>query len=276
MKLLICVVIIILGLYLKNYYTFVYLRSQIFPFHIDDLVFDCHQDHFIESHLQRLAHRSATPHELEFLVKYKKFCDSPHTYSMASRACVDFAHFLIKETLDVPGDIAEFGVWKGGMAMWIQSLLMYYNQHHSKKLFLFDAFTHFPSTDKSIKDSLIHPITHYLFENTFSLDTVISNFYKFNLNHNNLVFVPGLFQQTCPHVGIQKLSILRIDCDYYEPTLHVLNSHYFHIQKGGYIVIDDFNNEHVSCREAVLEFRQKNNITIPIQICHNFAYWQID
>lgn len=282
----VCVVLILsVAYYSYRYYlmyksTFVTLRQHIFPFQIEDMSFDHIKDGTYIKKILKHAYRKPEDHEVEFLVKYKKFCDHKDSFSLAREPEIDFITKILPKIKNVPGDIAEFGVWKGGMAMWIQAIMIYHGMHVSKRLFLFDAFGKFPAPKKNNchQDTKLHPITTFLFENSdYDVETIQKNFERFQLMKSNVVFVPGLFDDTCPNKQIKKLALLRLDCDYYEPTLHILNSHYFDISPGGILLIDDFNNQYVGCRQAILDFRKKHNINIPI-IEDNTAgcvYWQI-
>jgi O-methyltransferase len=188
---------------------------------------------------------------------------------MARTPEINLMHHIIHLTKNVEGDIAEFGVWKGGMAMWIKNLLNYYNLN--KKLWLFDTFNSFPKSDINNKDSNIHPITEFLFDQQYN---VFDNFKKFNLLDNNINFIIGKFQDTIPHTLIPKLSILRLDCDYYEPTMLILENYYNCISKNGCVIIDDYNNQHLGCKDAVDDFRKKHKIYNKIiNLGDGYVYW---
>ena len=64
-----------------------------------------------------------------------------------------------------------------------------------------------------------------------------------------------------PH-PIKKLSILRIDSDTLHATLLILERLYSLLVPGGSVVVDDFHL--AGCRLAVLNNREKNNLTSPI------------
>ncbi|AYV78325.1 MAG: macrocin o-methyltransferase, partial [Edafosvirus sp.] len=85
----------------------------------------------------------------------------------------------------------------------------------------------------------------------------------------------GLFQNTVPITVIPKIAILRLDGDYYESTMVVLEAYYFNITKGGYIIVDDYNNDFLACKQAVDDFRKKHNITNVIQQSNGAIYWQV-
>ncbi|NBP01523.1 MAG: hypothetical protein EBU90_15560 [Proteobacteria bacterium] len=277
--LVVIVTIIAVNVYYYHH-TFITLRQHIFPFQIEDMPFDAVRDKKYIKQITKRSYRPPDSSELKFLVQYKKFCDHKGSFSFARDPEIDLMVDVISKIKNVPGDIAEFGVWKGGMAMWIQALMIYHRLHLHKRLILFDTFGEFPcpDTEECPQDTKLHPLTTYLFEKPYSVASVQKYFDRFQLLHDNVVFVPGTFANTCPNQHIKKLALLRIDCDYYQPTLHILNSHYFDISPGGFVVIDDYNNQYLGCRQAVLDFRKKHNINNPI-IGENdntgAVYWQI-
>ena len=71
---------------------------------------------------------------------------------------------------------------------------------------------------------------------------------------------------------------MRLDGDLYESTKICLEYLYPKINKGGYIVIDDFGSLE-GCRKAVLEYLEKHNLNPNIiQIPGGLGpvYWQIE
>lgn len=261
---------ILLILLLRHYYYTIHIKSLIFPFYIEDIhIPDLEQDQYYNE-IVSLLPRTPSENELKFLIQYKHFTDCANTFSMANEKEVNFMHDIIRATRHVQGDIAEFGVWKGGMAMWIKNLMNYYHMN-PKRLYLFDTFGKFPSSDKNEKDSEIHPITEYLFSSKYN---TLDNFKKFNLMDNNVKFVVGEFQDTVPKTDIKQLSVLRLDCDYYEPTMLILETYYKTIVKNGVIIIDDYNNPYLGCKQAVDDFRKKYNINNKIiNYGHGCVYW---
>ena len=70
-----------------------------------------------------------------------------------------------------------------------------------------------------------------------------------------------------------KLVVLRMDGDMYGSTWVVLQHMYARVSPGGFVIIDDYCLR--TCRMAVLDFREKFNITAPIwkaDWCG--VYWQ--
>ena len=106
-----------------------------------------------------------------------------------------------------------------------------------------------------------------------SLDEVKSNFAAYGMLDNNVRFLKGFFADTLPKAPIQKLALLRLDCDLYESTLQPLETLYDKVSPGGYIIEDDWNLG--SARKAVEDFRARRGIRDPIiPIDNNGVYWR--
>ncbi|AVL94424.1 macrocin O-methyl transferase [Moumouvirus australiensis] len=199
--------------------------------------------------------------------------DLPNVYSMCDNNKIKQIEHIIKEVFkrNIPGSFVETGVWKGGMAMWMKCIMKYHNQ--DRNLWLFDTFDSFPEPKHS-KDKIIHNITNLLFEKNPTVQNVRENFKKFGLLDDKVHFVVGNFSKTLQYTDPGKISILRLDSDYYDSTLFVLVSYYHKVVSGGYIIIDDYNNYHVACKNAVDYFRKINKIKSPIfDINKESVYW---
>ena len=258
---------------IRKWYYLSYLRNRIFPFEINQIKLSNIESN---SHYHRIINACPTkpkPSELTFLIKYKMFVDDKRTYSMASKQKVDQMEKLVKTVCSdrIPGSIVETGVWKGGMAMWIKSILKYY--HSDKKIWLFDVFDRFPEpVDQT--DKYIHPITSILFENAPTIQSVRDNFIHFNL-YNNINLVKGLFEHTLEITDTGSIAILHLDSDYYDSTLYVLRKMYDRISIGGYVVIDDYGNNWLACKKAVDEFRLERSITDKLfDLGSESVYWK--
>lgn len=252
------------------------MHRKIFPFYISDMILLPNLK--LEKNYDRIINsvpRNLSTTELDFLLKYKKFVDSPNTYSMCESKDIDQIKILLENVIrnNIPGCIVETGIWKGGMAMWIKAILMYHN--NNRNIYLYDIFGKFPPPSNS-KDNYIHSITDILFEHAPTVTDVQNNFHKFGLLDSDIKFVIGDIINTVPQNQLDQIALLHCDSDYYESTKVVLENFYWKISKGGYIIIDDYNNEFLACKQAVDEFRTKYNICTPIiKISGASVYWEI-
>ena len=277
---LVIVIIIILSIlyyFLRKYYHFIYLRNKIFPIEISNIELNTNIEE--EKNYQRIMNvlfRRPTYDEIIFLLKYKKFIDMPNVYSVCNYQKVNQMKNLLIDVINknIKGCLVETGVWRGGMGMWMKCILKYYRD--KRGIWLFDTFEYFPNPSHE-KDSKINHLTNLLFEKMPSIDDVKKNFKKYNLLDESVHFIKGEFTDTLCKVPIHDISILRLDSDYYDSTMLVLNTYYWKISKGGYVIVDDYGNTFLACKNAVDDFRLKNNIELPIiNKDGESIYWRIE
>lgn len=255
------------------------LRSELFPFRLvdmpiaSDLTREANYRKIIE-----LCPKIPTCSELIYLLKYKKFVDSPYVTSMCDVQEVDQMEFLMKTVINekIQGSIVETGSYRGGMMAFCKGILQQYEPAMRRQIYLFDTFKYFPKSDRHTKDQAIYPLIEFLFESIWSVDQVVVNFEKYNLLDENVHLVEGLFEDTVPKIDVGPIAILRLDSDYYESTMFVLENYYQYIVKGAFCVVDDFNNPFLGCKDAVTEFRAKHKITSKIIDLHGGSvYWRV-
>jgi hypothetical protein len=195
--------------------------------------------------------------------------------------------YCIKQIIEnqIPGDIIETGVWRGGTCIFIQGIMKTYNEidpnkYPMRNLYVADSFAGFPLANPDIKVDHDKYSTYYNDEirkfMSISLDEVQTNFKNYDLLDPNVFFIEGFFNKTLPYVISQniitELALLRVDCDMYESTNDVLNTMYDKVTKGGYVIIDDYGLK--GCRMAIDEFREKHNIQSKIIHIDDFGvYW---
>lgn len=97
---------------------------------------------------------------------------------------------------------------------------------------------------------------------------------RWQLNMNSYVFIEGWFQDTVPHNNIDKISLLRLDGDLYESTKVCLDNLHHKVQKGGFVIVDDYAL--AGARKAVNEYFEKHNLKypiIPVDPTRNEVHW---
>jgi hypothetical protein len=250
------------------------MKNVIFPLEISNVELKNDPKHEINyQKIMDAVPRKPSRDELIFLLKYKKFVDLPNVYSMCGYLKVQQTKKLLMNVIHnkINGCLVETGVWKGGMAMWMKCILKYYGDN--RKIWLFDTFKYFPDPNNKT-DLKMHRLTKLLFEKMPSVDIVKNNFKNNHLFDHNIHFVEGEFSKTLNITNTGPIAILRLDCDYYDSTMIVLENYYWKINKGGYIIIDDYGNPFLTCKKAVDDFRSKYNIRTPIMdIQHESVYW---
>lgn len=174
---------------------------------------------------------------------------------------------------NVPGDLIETGVWRGGATIFMRALLAVDNIT-DRVVWVADSFEGLPMPDLER-----HPIDKYWLHlaNRFdvSLETVRHNFALYGLLDDQVQFLKGWFKDTMPTAPIEQLALLRMDGDLYESTWDVLSGLYHKVAPGGFVIVDDYDI--LSCREAVNDFRSQEGIHETLyKIDSNGVYWRRD
>ena len=180
-------------------------------------------------------------------------------------------HNVIRD--NVPGDLVEAGVWRGGTAIFMRAVLAAYDEP-VRRVWVADSFEGLPrpNADNFPADAgldyTIHP------ELAVGVEQVRANFAKYGLLDDRVRFLPGWFKDTLPSAPIERLAVMRLDGDLYESTMDALEALYPRLSVGGYCIIDDYGALE-ACRRAVDDYRTANRITEEIRpVDWTGAYWQ--
>jgi O-methyltransferase len=175
---------------------------------------------------------------------------------------------------NVPGDLMETGVWRGGAAILMRAVLKAYGDT-DRKVWLADSFQGLPKPDAQAYPADRYDIFWRFPQLAVSLETVKANFTAYGLLDEQVRFLPGWFRDTLPAAPLDALAVLRLDGDMYESTIVALRSLYHRVSPGGFVIIDDYGYI-PACRQAVTDFRDEENIVESLlQIDWNGVYWQV-
>jgi len=154
-------------------------------------------------------------------------------------------HHVKQESLI--GDFVECGIWKGGNIILLKKLLQKFNV--KKKIYCFDTFegmTKPTSHDSNYNEKSAQTMydEHKKKKIGFakcSLNEVKKNLIK-NANTDNIFFIKGKVEETLNNKKNlpKKISILRLDTDFYESTKIELEILFPRLVKGGILIIDDY------------------------------------
>jgi hypothetical protein len=174
---------------------------------------------------------------------------------------------------NVPGDLMETGIWRGGAVIFMRAILKAYNVT-DRKVWAADSFQGLPKPDAN-KYPADKGDIHYLMSNLMvSLEEVQENFSKYNLLDEQVCFLEGWFKDTLPRAPIEKLAVLRLDGDMYESTMDALSCLYPKLSQGGYLIIDDYAYN-PACKQAVQDYRTAYQINDQIlEIDWSGVYWK--
>lgn len=178
---------------------------------------------------------------------------------------LDHVHRCIADVLsnDVPGDLIETGVWRGGTCIFMRAALAAYGEH-DRVVWVADSFAGLPKPDAKAYphdggDS--HWTARVL---AVSRKEVEANFHRYGLLDEQVRFLEGWFKDTLPNAPIEKLSIIRLDGDMYESTMDGLQALYPKLSVGGHLIVDDYGAI-PACAQAVNDFRAEFGISEEIE-----------
>jgi O-methyltransferase len=174
---------------------------------------------------------------------------------------------------DVPGDIFEAGVWRGGTAIFMRGVLKAY-QIKDRTVWCADSFQGLPPSSREtyVADKELQ-LDRYEYL-AVDVESVRHNFVRFGLLDEQVKFLIGWFKDTLPNSPIDQLSILRCDGDLYESTIQTLEALYPRLSVGGYCIIDDYGILD-GCRQAVNDYRRLRQVTDEILDVNGWCvYWR--
>ncbi len=161
---------------------------------------------------------------------------------------------------DIPGDIVECGVWRGG-SMQAAAMALLQTGSTSRNLYLFDTFEGMPPPSevdrrrdgRSAAELLASADKDAPVWAVADLDDVRQGMEAVGYPADNVHYVKGVVEDTIPDQAPDVISILRLDTDWYASTRHELTHLYPRLSSGGVLIIDDYGYWQGS-RKAVEEF----------------------
>ncbi|SCD68113.1 MULTISPECIES: TylF/MycF/NovP-related O-methyltransferase [unclassified Streptomyces] len=164
---------------------------------------------------------------------------------------------------DIPGDIVECGVWRGGSMQACARTLLSVGETE-RELYLFDTYEGMtpPTAEDLRRDG--RPARELLDAQgkdrpiwaVASLEDVQAGFENVPYPKERVHYVRGRVEDTVPEQAPEQIAILRLDTDWYASTKHELEHLYSRLVSGGVLLIDDYGYWQGS-RQAVDEFLDK-------------------
>lgn len=196
------------------------------------------------------------------------------SHTMIGKRRLDNIQYCMETVLDenIPGDMIETGIWRGGATIFMRGVLEAYGIT-DRVVWAADSFEGVPSPtcpedNGFVIDSSVLPVL------AVSLEEVMELFERYDLLDEQVNFVNGWFKDTLKTVPIDRLALLRLDGDLYESTMDALNPLYRKVSKGGFVIVDDYFSC-PPCKLAIDEFRATNNIYDElIRIDDQSVFWR--
>jgi hypothetical protein len=174
---------------------------------------------------------------------------------------------------EIPGDLIETGVWRGGATIFMRALLKLHGVT-DRKVVVADSFEGVPPPDDEAfpqdTGSRLHEHGHLV----VSAELVRDNFARFGLLDDQVEFLEGRFRDTLPTLSDRTWSVVRLDGDLYESTMNGLEELYPNLSPGGYLIVDDYGAIR-KCRAAVHDYRDAHGIDEEIhKVDWTCVFWQ--
>ena len=198
------------------------------------------------------------PFDLRMRVEGRDWPANAHTMIGIHR--LDNLHFCVEDALsrEVPGDLMETGVWRGGAAILMRAILKV-NGVTDRRVWCADSFEGLPPPDPAKYPHDANLTFSRFKELAVSLEEVQTNFRRYNLLDEQVKFLKGWFRDTLPGAPVERLAVLRLDGDLYESTMDALTALYPKVSRGGYVIVDDYGDV-PACRQAVHDYWQRHGI----------------
>jgi hypothetical protein len=144
---------------------------------------------------------------------------------------------------EIPGDLVECGVWKGGSMMAVALTLLRLNRA-DRRLWLYDTFT-------GMSEPTAEDISNcgYSAQKDFeaewlriSKEKVRAAIAKTGYDLGRVEFVEGKVEDTIPTRSPDRIALLRLDTDWYESTRHEFIHLYPRLSRGGVLLVDDYGH----------------------------------
>jgi len=175
---------------------------------------------------------------------------------------------------EVPGDLIETGVWRGGACIFMKANLRAWGDT-TRRVWLADSFEGLPKPNAALYPADEGDELHKQTGLAVGAEQVRHNFERYGLLDDRVEFLVGWFKDTLPTAPVEQLSLMRLDGDMYESTIQAIEPLYPKLSPGGFCIIDDFGSHASQAGQAVHDYRAKHGITDEIiQIDEFGAYWR--
>jgi O-methyltransferase len=196
-------------------------------------------------------------------------------HTMVGMRRLDNLQQCVQTVIDenVPGDLIETGVWRGGATVLMRAVLEAYGDR-TRTVWVADSFEGLPPPDAARfpadRDDRHHEVDYL----RVSEDEVRETFRRYGLLDAQVRFLKGWFRDTLPAAPIARLAVLRLDGDMYESTMEALDALYPKLSPGGFAIVDDYGAI-PACRQATDDYRARHGIGEPLrEIDWTGVFWR--
>jgi O-methyltransferase len=170
------------------------------------------------------------------------------------------------EDQQIPGDVVECGVYRGGSAATMARVATH--SRLPRTVWLFDSFQGMPpvtEVDGPGAEDWVGALAY----NPRKVEKLLK---RTGADLSRVRIVEGFFADTFPTVNIPQIALLNVDSDWYESVKICFEKFYDSVVPGGFVSIDDYG-AWPGCRLAVDEFFEKRGLTWKIHPVDSTASW---
>ena len=170
---------------------------------------------------------------------------------------------IYEKIIGLPGDILEFGVYKGSSIVRLLTFRDLLENELSRRVIGFDIFGKFPDnlqleSDRKFVQEFEGDGGYGISREELHTHLSVKEFKNYSLIEGDIVTTIPTFIEDNPDL---KISLLHIDVDVYEPTKVILENLWSRVVKGGVVMLDDYGVIEGETK-AVDEFFSGKNIQI--------------
>jgi O-methyltransferase len=174
---------------------------------------------------------------------------------------------------EVPGDLIETGVWRGGSCIFMRGNLKAWGDT-TRKVWVADSFEGLPAPNEKDFPADAGQVFHEQKGLSVGEAVVRHNFERYGLLDDQVKFLKGWFKDTLPTAPIEQLALIRLDGDLYESTIQALEALYPKLSPGGFCIVDDWMLVD-QAQQACHDYREAHGITEEVvDIDGTGAYWR--
>ena len=172
---------------------------------------------------------------------------------------------LFRQSLCVPGDIVECGVFKGVGAMYWAKLLAIYAPGSCKRVIGFDTFSEFANSMLDYEREAAEGFTSEASFVGIDPSEIVSKATAAGLDGRLELIVGDVAETALTYAQDNKgfrVSLLHLDLDTYSGTKAVLEALYDRVTPGGIIVCDEYGSPEWGESDAIDEFLKDRNVML--------------
>jgi hypothetical protein len=197
--------------------------------------------------------------ESEFLALYEQCRQYTMTSWERLYALYKSVQYIIQN--NIPGELVECGVWRGG-SMKLAAHVLLSMGATDRTLFLYDTFDGMTEPDPTLDidtsgnkavDDWTEIQRRGVKWSCASLEEVREVIAGSGYPMDKVVFVKGPVENTIPATVPDKISLLRLDTDWYSSTKHEIEHLYPRLSVRGVLILDDYGHYRGS-QQAVDEY----------------------